>query len=216
MTDYTKFKINNRTANAVEVFVTFSKDDPEYKCRPTCLKVSDFSFLKKTGDLEGMFVLGGSNSQLFDPKGKALVAYFNFYIPQRCPVPNATFSHGKYGTNTPGIEINPFPGCFELYGIDCSHGINSYVRMYSDQPANWTCGLDNIPVPYIFNKPLQQNSGNPGVIPVNCNDCTGVTGNPPCPSLPIGPAQTEENFCTVLRSGRGGTVNLDLLEAPYK
>ena len=57
---------------------------------------------------------------------------------------------------------------------------------------------------------LQKNSGLPGVYPVNCTDCIQLVGNAPCPSLPIGPAQTER-ICNIQRADRGGNVHVNLM-----
>ena len=98
----------------------------------------------------------------------------------------------------------------EAFDISCVNGVNCYMAIKVDPKEGWTYGPDNEPIDSIYNRALQENSGNPGVYPVNCTDCVRLVGRPPCPSLPVGPAQ-KSRICNVQRKGRGGTVQIVLL-----
>lgn len=211
-TDYTKLSVNNQTKDAVEVFVTFAADNTANKCCPSPAKVSDFTFLQKVNNLRGKFTLNAGETKLFDTNGACFSGNIGFYLEPRCPVDGADFKDGKYGTNIAEFTLNPNDPCFEAFDISCVNGVNCFIEMKVDQGLGWNYGPNKTPIETIYNKGLQENSGNPGVYPVNCTDCIQLVGAPPCPSLPQGPAQSER-ICNVQRSERGGTVQV-ILTAP--
>ena len=211
-TNYTKLSVKNDTKDDVEVFVTFAADNPGNTCCPSPVKVSDFSFLKKVNNLRGKFILPAGKEKTFDPKGACFSGNIGFYIEPQCAVKGADFNYGEYGTNIAEFTLNPNTPCFEAFDISCVNGVNCYMMMKVDKGLGWNYGPNKTPIETIYNKGLQENSGNPGVYPVNCTDCIQLVGAPPCPSLPQGPAQ-KERICNVQRSERGGTVQV-LLATP--
>ncbi|HAS46908.1 MAG TPA: hypothetical protein DCS93_40860 [Microscillaceae bacterium] len=211
-TDYTKLTVTNTSTETVEVFVTFAADNPNNQCCPTPAAVGDFPFLTEMTSLRGKFSLAAGKSQEFDPQGKCFSGNIGFYIEPKCPVEGANFHHGAQGTNIGEFTLNPNQPCYEAFDVSCVNGINCYMQMSVDQD-DWYYGPDNTPITSIQNNALQQNSGNPGVYPVNCTDCVRLVGAAPCSSLPVGPAQTSR-ICNVQRSGRGGTLTITLLPDP--
>ncbi|WP_103864665.1 hypothetical protein [Aquimarina sp. I32.4] len=209
-TNYTKLTVTNQTDAAVEVFVTFAAKNSTNQCCPIPVSVDDFSFLEKVNSLRGKFILEKKKSQEFDPKGQCFSGNIGFYIEPQCPVPNASFHMGKTGTNIAEFTLNPLEPCFEAFDISCVNGVNCYMMMKVDKDLGWNYGPVKTPIDTIYNRGLQENKGNPGVYPVNCTDCIQLIGNPPCPSLPTGPAQTER-ICNVQRSERGGSVEVLLV-----
>lgn len=208
-TNYTKLSVTNNTDEAVEVFVTFAADNSKNKCCPTPATVSDFSVLTVVNSLRGKFTLGAKQTQVFDPQGKCFSGNVGFYIEPQCPVAGADFHHGKDGTNIAEFTLNPNEGCDEAFDISCVNGVNCYMEMKVAEGQGWHYGPNNTPITTIYNRALQENQGNPGVFPVNCTDCIRLVGDAPCPTLPVGPAQTER-ICNIQRSQRGGTVEVIL------
>lgn len=208
--DYTQLSVYNGSDEAVEVFVTFAAQNAANQCCPSPCGLSDFTFLTKVNQLMGKFTLASKATQNFDPKGKCFSGNICFYIEPQCPVPGADFNHGKTGTNIAEFTLNPSSQCAEAIDISCVNGVNCFIEMKVDQDGGWAYGPDNTPIDSILNKGLQENSGNPGVYPVNCTDCIRLVGQAPCPSLPVGPAQTER-ICNVQRYERGGTVQVKLV-----
>lgn len=208
---YTSLTVKNTTNEKVDVYVTFADKNPESTCCPNPLEVSDFPFLEKLSNLKGKFTLNPSESKDFDPKGGCFSGNIGFYIEPQCPVKNADFHHGKEGTNIAEFTLNPENKCPEAFDISCVNGVNCFIEMSAEENQGWTYGPKNTPISKIQNKALQKNSGNPGVYPVNCTDCIGLINEPPCPSLPIGPAQNER-ICNIQRPGRGGTLHIKLIE----
>lgn len=209
-TDYTKLSVYNGSDEAVEVYVTFAAANSKNLCCSTPATVSDFPVLTKVNDLRGKFMLGSKQTQVLDPQGKCFSGNVGFYIEPQCPVSGADFHHGAQGTNIAEFTLNPSSACDEAFDISCVNGINCFIGMEVEPNLGWHYGPNNTPITSIYNKGLQENSGNPGVYPVNCTDCIRLVGNPPCPSLPTGPAQTER-ICNIQRSERGGTVQIKLL-----
>ncbi|MEC7754700.1 hypothetical protein [Roseivirga sp. UBA1976] len=208
--DYTQLSVYNGSDEAVEVYVTFAAQNSQNKCCPTPCGLSDFPFLTKVNQLMGKFTLDSKATQNFDPKGKCFSGNIGFYIEPQCPVPDAGFHHGETGTNIAEFTLNPNIPCAEAIDISCVNGVNCFIEMKVDADAGWAYGPDNTPITTIYNRGLQENSGNPGVYPVNCTDCIRLVGAKPCPTLPLGPAQTER-ICNVQRSERGGTVQVNLV-----
>ena len=208
--DYTKLSVYNGSDEAVEVYVTFAANNANNLCCPSPATVGDFPFLTKVNNLRGKFTLGSKQTQVFDPQGMCFSGNVGFYIEPQCPVPGADFHHGAQGTNIAEFTLNPSSACDEAFDISCVNGINCFIGMEVDPNLGWHYGPNNTPITTIYNKGLQENSGNPGVYPVNCTDCIRLVGVPPCPSLPTGPAQTER-ICNIQRSQRGGTVQVKLL-----
>jgi len=211
-TNYTKLSVNNETKKAVEVFVTFAADNKANKCCPSPASVGDFSILTKVNDLRGKFILGAGATQLFDSNGACFSGNIGFYIEPKCPVSGADFNNGKQGTSIAEFTLNPNEPCFEAFDISCVNGVNCFIEMKVGKGLGWNYGPDKTPIETIYNKGLGENSGNPGVYPVNCTDCIQLVGAPPCPSLPQGPAQTKR-ICNVQRSERGGTVQVILTDS---
>lgn len=207
--DYTKLTVTNDTSEAVEVYVTFAAQNSANKCCPSPAGVSDFGFLTKVNDLRGKFTLPSKQTKEFDPHGKCFSGNIGFYIEPRCPVAGADFNHGKEGTSIAEFTLNPCEPCYEAFDISCVNGVNCFMQMKVDKNLGWSYGPNNTPIETIYNRALGENSGNPGVYPVNCTDCIHLVGNPPCPDLPIGPAQSER-ICNVQRPGRGGVLQVIL------
>ncbi|NVK09689.1 hypothetical protein [Tenacibaculum sp.] len=210
-TNYTTLSVTNQTPKPVEVYVTFAASNSANKCCPSPVGVSDFGFLTSVNKLMGKFELGAGETQEFDPKGECFSGNICFYIEPQCPVEGADFNHGKEGTSIAEFTLNPNTPCAEAFDISCVNGVNSFIAMEVDKDGGWNYGPNKTPIARIFNKELQQNSGNPGVFPVNCTDCIQLVGNKPCPVLPTGPAQTER-ICNIQRSGRGGTLKVILTD----
>lgn len=208
--NYTKLVVTNTTKSPVEVFVTFAAANASNTCCPSPITVEDFTFLTKTNALRGKFTLGANQSQEFDPKGECFSGNIGFYIEPQCPVAGADFNHGKEGTSIAEFTLNPNSPCYEAFDISCVNGVNCHIEMKVDDNQGWTYGPHNTPISTIINKGLGENSGNPGVYPVNCTDCIQLVGPKPCPILPVGPAQTER-ICNVQRAGRGGTLVVSLV-----
>lgn len=217
MSDYTTMVVSNSTDAPVEVFVTFAAQNPTNTCCPTPVGVSDFPFLTPMANqpLRGKFTLGAKEKQVFDSKGQCFSGNFGFYIEPQCPVPGASFNNGKDGTSIAEFTLNPGAPCAEAFDISCVNGVNCYMTMTVAGGEGWYYGPDQTPIETIYNKGLQENAGLPGVYPVNCTDCIRLVGDKPCESLPLGPPQTER-ICNIQRSGRGGIVTINLLDAPYK
>lgn len=209
MSDYTKLSVTNQTNESVEVYVTFAAENSANKCCPSPVTVGDFSFLTKVNDLRGKFTLAAGATKEFDPKGECFSGNIGFYIEPQCPIDGADFNHGAQGTSIAEFTLNPNEPCFEAFDISCVNGVNCFIEMKVEEGLGWNYGPENTPITRIYNKGLQLNSGNPGVYPVNCTDCIQLVGAPPCPVLPVGPAQTER-ICNVQRSERGGTVQVIL------
>ncbi len=213
--DYTKMIVSNNTKESVEVFLTFAAQNAANKCCPSPVGLSDFPFLKPVENqpLRGKFTLGAQEEMLFDSKGKCFSGNFGFYIEPQCPVKGADFNHGKEGTSIAEFTLNPSSECAEAFDISCVNGVNCYLEMTVEEGLGWNYGPGKIPVTKIYNRELQKNSGLPGVYPVNCTDCTGLVGEKPCKSLPLGPKQ-KERICNIQRSERGGIVTISLLSQP--
>lgn len=209
ISEYTKLSVTNNTDKAVDVFVTFAAANPDNKCCPTPATVSDFSVLTKVNKLMGTFKLGANQTQDFDPEGKCFSGNVSFYIEPQCPVSGADFHHGKTGTNIAEFTLNPTKGCYEAIDISCVNGVNCFILMKVGEGLGWNYGPEKTAISTIYNRALGENQGNPGVYPVNCTDCVRLVGNPPCPTLPVGPAQVER-ICNVQRSERGGIVEVSL------
>ena len=205
---YTKLLVTNNKNVWVEVYVTFAAQNSKNQCCATPAGLADFPFLKSVQPLMGKFKLGPKSSQVFDPKGKCFSGNICFYIEPQCPVKGADFNHGKYGTSIAEFTLNPNKGCDETIDISCVNGVNSFIKMITNAKGGWVYGPNNTPIDTIYNKGLQQNSGLPGVYPVNCTTCTAAP-NAPCPALPIGPAQSQA-ICNVQRLGSGGLVRVIL------
>lgn len=214
--DYTQLTVTNDTNEDVEVFITFGAQNSSNKCCPHPVGLSDFAFLTKVNDLMGKFTLGAKKTKEFDPNGKCFSGNVGFYIEPQCPVKGADFHHGKEGTNIAEFTLNPCSDCYEAFDISCVNGVNCFIMMKATgtdkvKGNGWTYGPDNTPIDTIYNRGLKENRGNPGVYPVNCTDCIRLIGKPPCPSLPIGPAQ-DKRICNVQRPGRGGVLEVILAE----
>jgi len=208
--DYTKLSVTNSTSDSVVVFVTFAAQNSANKCCPSPATVADFPVLTQVNDLRGKFTLGAGLTQVLDPKGECFSGNVGFYIEPQCAVSGASFNNGKDGTNIAEFTLNPAGTCDEAFDISCVNGINCYMQMNVDEGLGWNYGPKNTPITSIYNKALQENSGNPGVFPVNCTDCIRLVGDKPCPTLPLGPAQTER-ICNIQRTERGGTVQINLV-----
>lgn len=209
-TDYTKLSVTNQTKKQVEVFVTFAAANSANKCCGSPAVISDFPILEKVNKLMGKFLLAAGATHIFDPKSKCFSGNICFYIEPQCPVTDADFNGGKFGTSIAEFTLNPSSGCAEAFDISCVNGVNSYIQMSADG-SGWYYGPKQTAISTIYNKGLGLNSGNPGVFPVNCTDCIQLVGAKPCPTLQLGPAQ-KERICNIQRSERGGTVNVTLTE----
>lgn len=210
-TNYTKLSVTNQTKKAVDVYLTFAAANSANKCCPSPLTITDFSILTEVNKLMGKFNLPAGATQDFDPKGNCFSGNFSFYIEPQCPVKGADFNNGKNGTSIAEFTLNPNTGCDEAFDISCVNGVNSYIQMKVGEKDGWYYGPNNTPISNIYNKGLQENSGNPGVFPVNCTDCIQLVNKAPCPILPVGPAQ-KERICNVQRTGRGGTLQVILTD----
>ncbi|WP_143569811.1 glycoside hydrolase 64/thaumatin family protein [Tenacibaculum agarivorans] len=210
-TTYTKLSVTNTKKEAVEVYLTFAAANPSNTCCGSPATVSDFDNLEKVNDLMGKFTLGANSTYEFDPKGKCFSGNVCFYIEPQCPVPGASFNGGAEGTSIAEFTLNPSSGCDEAFDISCVNGVNSFIQMKVDKDGGWTYGPEKKAIDSIYNKALGLNSGNPGVFPVNCTDCIRLVGDKPCPTLPVGPAQTER-ICNIQRTGRGGVLQVILTE----
>jgi len=200
-------------SESVDVYVTFAAANPKNLCCPTPSTLSDYTFLTKVNDLMGTFTLAAGQTQDFDPQGQCFSGNLGFFIAPQCPVSGADFNHGEQGTNLAEFTLNPAAQCAEAFDISCVNGINCYLSIEVDEGLGWAYGPDSTPITKIANKGLQENAGNPGVYPVNCTDCIQLVNQAPCPSLPVGPPQTER-ICNVQRSQRGGVVRVTLLPNP--
>lgn len=213
--NYTILKVTNDQDEAVLVYVTLAAQNPANKCCPSPVGLSDFSFLTQVegNDLMGYFTLDAKGSQIFDSKAQCFSGNICFYIMPQCPVPGADFNHGKYGTNIAEFTLNPNQGCAEAFDISCVNGVNSYIIMKAEPDSGWVYGPNNTPLgdvkDQIYNRDLQENSGLPGVYPVNCTDCIQLVGEKPCPTLPVGPAQ-KERICNIQRYTTGGVLEVIL------
>ncbi|WP_448700653.1 hypothetical protein ACFGVR_01525 [Mucilaginibacter sp. AW1-3] len=205
---YTKLVVANDKNTWVDVYVTFAAQNSKNNCCAAPAGVADFSFLTKVQPLMGKFKLGPKSSQVFDPKGKCFSGNICFYIEPQCPVKGADFNRGQYGTSIAEFTLNPTKGCYETIDISCVNGVNSFIKMIMQANGGWVYGPNNTAIDTIYNKGLKENAGLPGVYPVNCTTCT-ATPNAPCPSLPLGPAQSTP-ICNVQRSGNGGLVRVVL------
>lgn len=211
--DYTTMSVTNKTKEPVLVYLTFAAQNAANLCCPTPLGVSDFNFLTPSAHnaLRGSFELAAGATQDFDPQGQCFSGNFGFYIEPQCPVTGADFHHGAQGTNIAEFTINPASTCAEAFDISCVNGINCFIQMKVEAGLGWAYGPNNTPIDTIYNRALQENSGNPGVYPVNCTDCIQLVGDAPCSILPIGPAQTER-ICNIQRSERGGNIQVILAD----
>ncbi|MBP0018583.1 MAG: hypothetical protein J7647_13695 [Cyanobacteria bacterium SBLK] len=206
-----KLTVQNATKEEVTVFLTFGVSGPV--C-PTPASVDDFPILSSIpgNPLQGKFSLAAGATQEFDPKGKCFTGNVGFFIAPQCPIAGADFHLGKEGTNIGEFTLNVTKG-EEAFDISCVNGVNCWMKM-SVTGTGWSYGSNNTPINSIENKALQHNQGNPGVYPVNCTDCIRLLGASPCPSLPIGPAQTER-ICNIERpvqSGSDDTLTVTLQE----
>ncbi len=207
--NYTLLKVTNQQDSSVLVYVTFAAQNPSNLCCPSPVGVSNFPFLTPvTGNsLMSYFTLDAQSSQVLDSDGQCLSGNICFYIMPQCPVEGADFNNGRFGTSIAEFTLNPNPSCAEAFDISCVNGVNSYIMMKADPNSGWQYGPDNTPLStvndYIYNTDLQENSGLPGVYPVNCTDCIQLVGNKPCPTLPVGPAQTER-ICNIQRNSTNG------------
>ena len=205
---HTKVLVTNDTDTAVEVFVTFAKSTSGLDGNNN-ITVDDFSFLTKVNSLKGKFILDSKSTQLFNCQTKSFFADISFYINHQCPVPGADFHHGKDGTNLARFQLQAYPQdmCLESFYLDCSKGINSYmvINAHPDgyaNDSNWSYNGSGDPTIFtIYNKGLQENTGNPGVLYVN---------SPDCPSLPVSPQPQENTMWPISRMGTGSLVQLFL------
>jgi hypothetical protein len=213
MADYTTVLVRNTTNAPVEVFLTFAAQNAANKCCPTPVGVSDFPILEPMANqpLRGKFTLPAHGEQLFDSKGQCFSGNFGFYIEPQCPVPGADFNNGKDGTSIAEFTFNPASTCAEAFDISCVNGVNCFLEISVEDGQGWYYGPNETPITKIYNRGLQENKGLPGVYPVNCTDCIRLVGEPPCSSLPIGPAQ-DERICNIQRPGRGGVVTITLVD----
>ncbi|CAM1345360.1 hypothetical protein [Tenacibaculum amylolyticum] len=210
-TTYTKLSVENQTKESVDVYVTFAASNPKNTCCGSPATVGDFPVLTEVNKLMGKFSLAAGAVQEFDPQGNCFSGNICFYIEPQCPVKGASFNKGAEGTSIAEFTLNPSSGCDEAFDISCVNGVNSFIQIKADGEG-WNYGPNKTPISTIYNKGLGLNSGNPGVFPVNCTDCIRLVGDAPCPTLPVGPAQTER-ICNIQRTQRGGTVNVILTDA---
>ena len=207
----TKLAVHNATNKAVTVYLTFGVSGPV--C-PNPVGVGDFPILSHVPNspLRGTFTLAADATQNFDPKGRCFTGNVGFFIAPQCPVAGADFNHGKEGTNIGEFTLNVTKGD-EAFDISCVNGVNCWMNM-SVTGSGWSDGVNNTSINSIENKALQKNQGNPGVYPVNCTDCIQLVGNPPCPSLPVGPPQTKRicNIQRAVRVGSNDTLTITLKE----
>jgi len=195
----TMVAIHNATKEDVNVYVTFGLAGPGCK---NPVGVSTFPLLLSIAPLMGTFHLAAGAIQDFDPEGRCFTGNVSFYIPPQCPVTGANFPNGQYGTNIGEFTLNVSEGD-EAFDISCVNGVNCWMKM-TVTGSGWGYGPQNTPISSISNKALGCNSKNPGVYPVNCTDCIQLVGDPPCPSLQIGPAQ-KERICNIQRDVQPGS-----------
>jgi hypothetical protein len=120
--------------------------------------------------------------------------------------PNTSFSTG---TTTAEFALNPESGA-EAVDISLVNGYSAEVTISMSGGGAWTYGPNSTSISKIFNRPLGQNVGNPGVFPKNCTDCVRLVGAPVCSGFPAHPVCQSERICNVQRSGYGGTVTITL------
>jgi hypothetical protein len=210
---YTQLSVTNQTKDSVLVYVTFAAQNSKNNCCAAPAGLSDFTFLKpvKGNSLMGTFMLAPKSTKNFDPKGKCFSGNVGFYIAPQCQVKGADFHHGQSGTNIAEFTLNPTSVCDEAFDISCVNGVNCFMQVIAKANSGWTYGPANTPINAIYNRGLNENTGLPGVFPVNCTDCIRLVGPKPCPELPQGTPQ-KKRICNVQRSGRGGTVKVVLSE----
>ncbi|MFU2208349.1 hypothetical protein [Solidesulfovibrio sp. C21] len=195
----TRVAIHNATKDSPDIYVIFGVAGPV--C-PNPVDVPDFPALLAIGNHVGTIGISPGQALELDPKGRCFSAIVGFYIMPQCPVPGANFPNGQYGTNIGEFTLN-VTGGQEAFDISCVNGVNCWMEM-TVTGSGWGYGPQNTPISSISNKALGCNSGNPGVYPVNCTDCIQLIGNPPCPSLQIGPAQ-KERICNIQRDVQSGS-----------
>lgn len=137
-------------------------------------------------------------------------------IPNTCISGNVTFGDYpacpdkvyKSGYSTAEFTLNPTQGA-EAVDISLVNGMNYQVNMYmSGGNGTWDYGTTNTPIDSIIPKPLGQNTGNPGVYPMNCTDCIQLVGSSVCPNFPKNPTCQPSRICNAQRSfaDAGGTI----------
>ena len=207
--NYTLLKVTNQESSPVVVYVTFAAQNPSNECCPSPVGVSNFPFLTQVdgNSLMGYFTLDAQSSQILDSDGQCLSGNICFYIMPQCPVEGADFNNGEFGTSIAEFTLNPNENCAEAFDISCVNGVNSFIVMKTDPNSGWQYGPNNTPLSTvnneIYNRGLQDNTGLPGVYPVNCTDCIQLVGTKPCPTLPIGPPQNER-ICNIQRNSTDG------------
>jgi len=87
----------------------------------------------------------------------------------------------------------------ETIDISCVTGVNSLLLCSMSGGGDWNAGPTQQNVTIFKNKGLDENTGQVGVFPVACDDCTASVSPPQCPD-PLPPATPQsEKICNVQR-----------------
>ena len=214
-TNQTALQLMNDTDQQVEVFITLG-------ATPGCIQnVKDIPFVTNTlpgNNLQGSFIL--------DKKGEAGGCVS--YTPPAGVGINGNFAFGTPPLNCPpqafpnGVNLAEFilnndfqgPGAQETIDISAVAGVNALIRFSMTGAGAWNAGSSQPNVAEFENKGIGENSGQVGVFPYGCDNCTASVSPPICPNPPIDAPNPlipqKEAICNVQRdaSSSGGTVTI--------
>lgn len=122
--------------------------------------------------------------------------------------PDTTFPNGY---TTAEFTLNPSSGAEDV-DVSLVNGFNFQVTMTMQGGGGWVVSNSNQPITQIVPKPLEQNTGNPGVYPKDCTDCIQLVGSPVCPGFPTNPTCQPSRICDAQRafSQNGGNMTIAL------
>lgn len=205
----TQLMVCNGSKSPVTVFIVLG-------ATKGCLQdVSQIPWGVSGKGLVGSFVLApGASTLAWAPAKLGFNGNFAFNaMPSNCPTtasPNGV-SLFEFIVNNGFQAGNPQ----ETVDISCVDGINSIIKASLSGPA-WNAGPTQPNVKLIQNDVYGKNTGQVGVFPYGCDNCTKITAPPKCSkkSFPAYEKPQAAAICNVQRSAKavcGGLVTVTYL-----
>ena len=192
----TVLRIVNNTDSDVTVWVTLGTT-------AGCLQnVSQIPYITDSlGNLVGSFILSANDSTTdYAPSGMGFNGNLSFNTqPMNCPT-----SQCPYGVNIfEFIMNNGFQAGDpqESVEISCVAGVNCYLSGDLYYGTDWNASSAYPNVTHFFNKGQFSNSGQVGVFPYGCDDCTASVSPPACAKNDKD--KQKQPICIVQRNAKG-------------
>jgi hypothetical protein len=197
----TRIRVVNETDKAVVVWLSLGATNG-------CLQnIGQVPFITDSvAPLKGYFTLAPHDSTIdYAPDNMGYNGEFSFdTVALTCAIPRYPF-----GINIFEFIVNisnaPYPNPQETVEISCVDGANCIISGKFLGGEDWNASSMYPKVDSIWNKGIRNNSGQIGVFPFGCDDCTSSV-NPPC-----GKNDKDKQkypICTVQRNaiGSGGGI----------